>query len=177
MLHGETVHAQRVLHAGVSGCSPTHSPKNRANGWGTGGFVLGPPERLRHGQQNHDSREDHQVGVEQDEDTGMVETPFAAQAAGRLCHAPRGHQEGEKLPVRAVQIADVREAGQAQAGCKCAQRKQQGAQQRFLPQSKDVGAKAHNLSLYRDGSMGAICRIQAVVTGIEQFCLSELKSA
>ena len=81
----------------------------------------------------------------------MVETPLAAQAAGRLCHSPCGHQEGEKLPVRAVQIADVWEASQAQAGGKCAQRKQNGAQQRFLPQSEDGGTKAHNLSLYRDG--------------------------
>jgi len=92
----------------------------------------------------------------------MVETPLAAQAAGRLCHSPCGHQEGEKLPVRAVQIADVWEASQAQAGGKCAQRKQNGAQQRFLPQSEDGGTKAHNLSLYRDGVRGAICRIQAV---------------
>jgi hypothetical protein len=50
-----------------------------------------------------------------------------------------------------VQIADVWEASQAQAGGKCAQRKQNGAQQRFLPQSEDGVTKAHNLSLYRDG--------------------------
>ena len=88
----------------------------------------------------------------------MVETPFAAQAAGRLCHSPRGYQEGEKLPTRSVQVVDVREAGQAQAGCKRAQRKQHGAQQRLLPQPEDVGAKAHNLSLYRGGAVQAALR-------------------
>ena len=81
----------------------------------------------------------------------MIETPLAAQAAGCLYHAPRGYQEGEKLPMRAVQVVYVRETGQAQTGCECAQRKQRGAQQRFLPQPEDVGAKAHHLSLYRDG--------------------------
>lgn len=88
----------------------------------------------------------------------MVETPLAAQATSCFCHAPRGHQKGKKLPGRAVKIVDIREAGQAQAGGKCAQRKNDGAQQRFLPQTEDVGTKPHNLSLYRDGAMRAIGR-------------------
>lgn len=106
---------------------------------------------LGHGDQNHDTGEDHQVYIEQDEDPGVVEAPSAAQATGRLRHAPCGNQEGQKLPIRAVQIVDVWEAGEAQAGGKCAQGKEHGAQQRFLPQTEDVRAKAHHLSLYRDG--------------------------
>ena len=82
----------------------------------------------------------------------MVETPFPPQAARRLCHAPRRYQKGKNLPMRAVQIVDIREAGQTQAGSECAQRKEDGARQRFLPEPENVGVKAHNLSLYRGGA-------------------------
>jgi hypothetical protein len=39
-----------------------------------------------------------------------------------------GHQKGKKLPARAVQVFDMREAGQAQAGGKSTQRQKDGAQ-------------------------------------------------
>jgi hypothetical protein len=71
--------------------------------------------------------------------------------------------------MRAVQAVDVREAGQAQTGCKCAQRKQHGAQQRSLPQPEDVGTKAHNLSLYRDGVVQAALRCKRQIVGGVQF--------
>src|SRR5580698_9455415 len=82
---------------------------------------------LLHGQQEHDPGKDHQIGIEQDEDSGVVGTPFTAQATGCFCHAPRGYYEGQKLPMRTVQIVDVRESGQAQTGRECSQRKEHGA--------------------------------------------------
>ena len=63
----------------------------------------------------------------------MVKVPFALQAAGRLRHAQSRNQKRKKLPIRAMQIFDVREAGQTQAGGKGAERKESGARQRSLP--------------------------------------------
>jgi len=80
MLHGETVHWQCGLRAGGHERPVIALPCERS-------------ERLplRHSKENYDSSEDHEVGIEQEENTGMVKTPFPLQAAGRLCHAPRGH--------------------------------------------------------------------------------------
>lgn len=77
-------------------------------------------EPSRHGKHDYDRRKDHQVGVEENEDAGVVEAPLALKAAGRLRHAPRSNQQSENLPVRAVKVLDVRKAGKAQAGYKCA---------------------------------------------------------
>jgi hypothetical protein len=67
-----------------------------------------------------------------------------------------------------MQILNMWKAGQVQAGAKCAQRKENGARQRTLPQTEDVGEKPHNLSLYRGGAgesqrhggkqMASLCR-------------------
>lgn len=81
----------------------------------------------------------------------MVETPPALEAARRLCHAPGGNQQGENLPARAMKIFDGRKAGEPQATEECAQRQDNGADQRSLPQAKDVGAEKHNLSMYSAG--------------------------
>jgi hypothetical protein len=45
-----------------------------------------------------------------------------------------------------VEILNVRKAGKAQAGGKCAQRKENGARERFLPEMKNPEAE-HNFSL------------------------------
>jgi len=95
----------------------------------------------------------------------MIEAPFALEAAGSLGHAPRSNQQSENLPVRSVQVLDVRKAGQAQAGGKCAQRKENGAHERFLPQAKDREEEMHNPSMYRGGAAEAICRIQGSQRG------------
>lgn len=85
--------------------------------------IIQRPAPSGHRQQNHDPCQDHQIGVKQDEHPGVVEAPFALQAARRLHHAPRGHQQCEHLPSRAVQLLDIGESRQPQAGRKCAQRK------------------------------------------------------
>ncbi len=94
MLHGE---AGRVHHP-RSPCSP-----------------------LLNGEQDHDSGENHQVGVEEEEHAGVVKAPFALQTAGRLGHPPGGNQQSEDLPPGIVQILNVRKAGKAEAGGKCAE--------------------------------------------------------
>lgn len=102
---------------------------------------------LRHGEQDYDAGEDHEVCIEKDEDAGVVEAPFPLQTTGCLGHTPCGDQKGKKLPARAVQVFDIWETCQAQAGGKSAQREEDGAQQRLLPHTEDVRAKRHNLSL------------------------------
>lgn len=52
--------------------------------------------------EEHDQGEDHQLGVKQDEDAGMVEAPFAAKAPGCVDHSPNGYRQDKVLPVRAV---------------------------------------------------------------------------
>ena len=98
-------------------------------------------------EQDHDCCENHELGVKKDEHAGVVEAPFALEAAGSLGHAPRGHQQSENLPVGAVEILDVRKAGEVQAGGKCAEREENGAHERFFAQAKD-GEQMHNPSMY-----------------------------
>ena len=119
-----------------------------------------PNELSGNGKHDHDGRKDHQVGIQEEEHAGMVEAPLSPQAAGSLCHAPRGNQQSENLPVRSMQVLDVRKAGQAQAGGKRAQRKENGAHERFLPHAEDREEVMHNPSMYRGGAAEAICRTQ-----------------
>ena len=116
-------------------------------------FVVGEERsgKLYYGDHDDDRRKDHQVGIEQDENSGVVKAPFALKAAGRLRHAPDGNQQSKDLPVRAVNIFDAGKAGKAQAGGKCPHREQDGANQRFLPQAKDREEEMHNLSMYSRG--------------------------
>lgn len=74
----------------------------------------------------------------------MVEAPLALDAAGGLCHAPYCNQQSENLPVGAVEVFNVREAGEVQAGGKCAEREKDGAHERFLPQAEDQEEMMHN---------------------------------
>ncbi len=48
---------------------------------------------IRDGEQDNDRGKDHEVGIEQDEHAGVVEAPFALQAAGGLRHAPGGDEQ------------------------------------------------------------------------------------
>ena len=107
---------------------------------------------LRHGKHNHDGRKDHEVGIQEDEHACVVEAPLTPQAAGGLRHAPCCNQQSENLPVRAVHVFDAGKAGEAQAGGKCAHRKENGAHQRPLPQAKDREEEMHNPSMYRGGA-------------------------
>src|ERR1035438_3319070 len=68
----------------------------------------------------------------------MVETPAATEAASRLDHSPRGQGHGKKLPARALQRITVVKRVDAQAGRQRAERQDQGAGQRPLPQPEDV---------------------------------------
>ncbi len=46
----------------------------------------------------------------------MVKIPGLAHAAHCLHHSPAGERQSKNLPIRAMQIIDIREAGQVQAG-------------------------------------------------------------
>jgi hypothetical protein len=100
-----------------------------------------------HDEEHNDCRQDHEVGVEKNEDAGMVEAPPPLQAAGGLCHAPCGNQQSENLPTCAVKIFDIGESRQAQTGGKCTHRENDGADQRLLAQAEDRRAEGHNFSL------------------------------
>jgi hypothetical protein len=52
-----------------------------------------------HGQQHDNGGEDHEVRVEKEKNAGVVEAPSALQAARSFGHAPRGHEQGDDLPV------------------------------------------------------------------------------
>lgn len=93
--------------------------------------------RSRDSKQDDDGGKNHEVGVEEDEHTSVVEVPFALEAAGGLGHAPCGNQQSENLPPGAVKVFNVRKAGQAEAAGKCAQRKENGARKRFLAHAED----------------------------------------
>src|ERR1035441_8346860 len=66
-----------------------------------------PGELSWHSKHDHDCRKDHEVGIQEDEHAGVVEAPLAPQAAGGLRHAPRGNEQSENLPVRAVNVLNV----------------------------------------------------------------------
>lgn len=78
----------------------------------------------------------------------MVQVPFALKAPGSLGHTPRGNEQSKNLPPGAMKIFDVWKAGKAQAGGKCAQRKQNGANEGFLARPEDREEAMHNPSMY-----------------------------
>ncbi|SPE22489.1 hypothetical protein SBA5_340015 [Candidatus Sulfotelmatomonas gaucii] len=81
--------------------------------------------RDRH--QHDDGCEDQQVGIEEDEDAGVVQAPSTLQAASRFGHAPRREEQGKDLPRGTVKVLDIREACKPQAGQKCSYRQNDGA--------------------------------------------------
>jgi hypothetical protein len=113
--------------------------------------ALSPDESLRREEHEHDCGKDHEVGIQEEEHAGVVEAPLALEAAGGFGHAPQGDQQSENLPVGAVEVFYVREAGEAQAGGKCAEREKNGAHERFLPQAEDLKEMMHNSSEYAAG--------------------------
>lgn len=93
--------------------------------------------------QEDDHGENHKVRVKQKEHAGVVETPLSSEATARLAHPPRGEEQHKHLPWRAVELFDMREAGQAQAGDECGKREEDPAHERALPQPKDGRAEKH----------------------------------
>jgi hypothetical protein len=106
--------------------------------------ALSPEEFLRCEKHDHDCGENHELRVKKDEYAGVVEAPFALEAAGCLCHTPQSYQQSENLPVGSVEVFYVWEAGKVQAGGKCAEREKNSADQRFLPQAEDSEEMMHN---------------------------------
>jgi hypothetical protein len=102
-----------------------------------------------HGEKHDDGGENHEIGVEEQEDAGVVEAPAALQATGRLCHAPGGDQQGDDLPVGAMKVLDVGKSGQTEAGSKGTDREENGSGEGFLPQAEDGEVRRHSISLYR----------------------------
>lgn len=76
-----------------------------------------------------DHRKNHQIGIQQQQDSGVVQTPFAMQAADSLGHAPGSKEEGYDLPMRSVQVFNAGEAGKSQACDERAHREHDGAYQ------------------------------------------------
>jgi hypothetical protein len=111
----------------------------------------------------------------------VVEAPLALEAAGGLCHAPHGNQQSENLPVGAVEVFNVREAGKVQAGGKCAQRQENGADERFLPQAEDQEEMMHNPFNVRCLQGVSCCARKnaspkTTVAVIEKFCSNVRRS-
>lgn len=80
----------------------------------------------------------------------MVEAPSAAQAARGLHGSGDGCQQSHELPGRAVQVIDIREAGEPEAGRECAYGERDAASQRLVPQLEyvragDVRAEKHDI--------------------------------
>lgn len=94
--------------------------------------------------ESDDSRQNDEVGVEDDENASMVKAPLATQAARGFSRAADGGQQGHVLPGRAVQMLDVREAGEPETGCECTHGEQYSARQRLMPQAEDVQTGKHN---------------------------------
>lgn len=82
--------------------------------------------------------ENDEVGVEQKEDAGVIEAPPAAETARGLDHSAEGNDEDSPLPVGAVKVLNVGEAGKKQAGEKCRKRKQYGTHKGAPAQAEDV---------------------------------------
>jgi hypothetical protein len=87
--------------------------------------------------------EDHEFGVEQDEDAGVVEAPFAAQAAGGFYHSPAGDGDNENLPGRGAEMAGIWKAFEAQAGCESDEGEQDAAEKGSGARAKDGGTGKH----------------------------------
>src|ERR1035441_2490105 len=93
--------------------------------------------------------QDQKLGVEQDEDAGVVEAPFAPQAAGGLHHPPADEGHDKNLPKRGVQVVGIRKAFKAQAGREGGEGEQDAAEQGFRPRAKDGGTGQHHTSYCR----------------------------
>lgn len=76
----------------------------------------------------------------------MVEAPSALQAAGGFRHSPSGDKEGKDLPMGAVQVLDVGESREPQAGQEGAEGEDDGASEGLMPEVKDGEAKMHDFS-------------------------------
>ena len=85
--------------------------------------------RSRVGDQKDDQREDHEVGVEQDQHARVVEIPFASDTSSCFGHSPTRSEQGEKLPMRPVQIFNMRKARQQQARDERAEREHDAARE------------------------------------------------
>jgi len=122
-------------------------------------FSLG--ESLRCEEHEHDCGEDHEVCIQEEKHAGVIKAPLALEAAGGFGHAPHGNHQSENLPVGAVEVFYVREAGKAQAGGKCAEREKDSADERFLPQAEDLEEMMHNpfnvRCLRGAGDCGLLC--------------------
>lgn len=88
----------------------------------------------------------------------MVKAPSAVKAASCLAHSPGSHQQGDDLPMRAMQILNMRKSGEAQAGQERAQGQNEGAHERFLPKAKDGEQGNHGLYKCR-GSTSSETRV------------------
>ena len=59
---------------------------------------------------------DHELGVEEDENAGIIKVPFSAEAAGSFEHSPADEGDDEELPGRGMQ-GGAGKAFKTKAGC------------------------------------------------------------
>lgn len=100
--------------------------------------------RLRIEGEEDSEDEDHELGIEQEHNAGMVKAPPLSDAARGFAQPPARGQHREHLPARSVQILNIRKAGKKEAGRKRAQGQTYAAHQTFLPQMKKGKLHDHN---------------------------------
>jgi len=91
--------------------------------------------RIRNEKDNHG--QNHEIGVEQQQDACMIEAPSAMQAARCLAHSPQGDHKRKDLPGGTMKSFDMGKAGQQQAAAKSSERQKDAAREGFLPQAED----------------------------------------
>ena len=65
--------------------------------------------------EENDHCENHQVRVEQQKHSGVVEAPTALEATAGFAHSPGGNQQDNDLPGRAMESFDMGESREMQA--------------------------------------------------------------
>jgi hypothetical protein len=51
------------------------------------------------GEEDNDGSENHEIGVEKQDDSRVIKGPPALEASGSFTHAPGGQGEGKKFPM------------------------------------------------------------------------------
>lgn len=105
---------------------------------------VGPQWSSGVGDEEDHHGENHEVGVEQEENTAMIKTPAASQAACDLCHAPRFKDEQDDLPTGAVEVLNGGKPRQQQARDEGAQGEDDAAHERPLSKMKEGEAGTHD---------------------------------
>ena len=114
-----------------------------------------PREALRINPKDERESKDHEFGIEQDEHAGVIEAPFAAEAARGFAHGPARGEHGQNLPDGRMQCLDAGKAGHAQAHRECAEGEHDGAEERFPLKPEKVRAGKYHSSMVEQALVDA----------------------